>query len=81
MSEQLCKFRREDKPSCDSGKVPNSKEKCLIQGHSCIIIPYILCLLVQSGKVSPNHKDESSDGDVSGVEVILDILNIRGYQL
>jgi hypothetical protein len=75
MSEELRKSRLEqDKPNCESGKVPNSTEKYFIQGHSCTVIPYILFLLVQRGKMSPNHKCETSGGDASGVEVILYIL-------
>jgi hypothetical protein len=74
MSEGSCCFRLEDKPNRDSGKVPNSTENCFIQGYSCTFIPYIYCLFIQSGKMSPNHKGEASGGDVSSVEVVLDIL-------
>ena len=75
MSEELHKSRlKQDKQNCESGKVPNNTEKCFIQGHSCTVIPYILFLLVQRGKMSPNHKSETSDGDASGVEVVLYIL-------
>ena len=75
MSEELHKFRLEqDKQNCESGKVPNNTEKCFIQGPSCTVHPYTPCLLVQRGKVSPNHKSETSDGDASGIEVVLYIL-------
>ena len=75
MSEELHKFRlKQDKQNCDSGKVPNNTKKCFVQGQSYTVIPYILFLLVQCGKMSPYHKSETSDGDASRVEVVLHIL-------
>jgi len=65
---------KKDKPDRDGGKVPNSEEKYFIQGHSCTVIPNVLFFLIQRGKMSPNHKSETSDGDASGVEVVLYIL-------
>jgi hypothetical protein len=63
-----------DKPKCDGGKIPNSNEKCFIQGESGIAMPYAFYLFVQSGKVSPNHERETGDGDVSGVDMVPDNL-------
>ena len=78
MSEETWKFRFEDKPKRDSGKVPNSNEECFIQSHSGIVIPYAPHLFVQSRKVSPNHESETRDGDTSGIEMVLDKLaNVR----
>jgi hypothetical protein len=75
MSEELRKSRlKQDRPNRESGEVPNSTEKCFIQGHSGTVIPYVLFLLVQCGKVGPNHESETSSGDASGIEVILYIL-------
>ena len=75
MSEELHKSRlKQDQQNCESGKIPNNTEKCFIQGHSCTVIPYILSLVLQRGKMSPNHKSETSDGHASGVEVVLYIL-------
>jgi len=46
-----------------------------------MIGPYIFCFLIQSGKVRPNHKSETSDGDVSSVAVVLNILVYMGISI
>lgn len=75
MNEESWKFKLEgDIPKCDRGDVPNSNKKCFIQGKSCVVIPYAFYLVVQSGKVSPDHECETGDGDVSSVEMVLDEL-------
>ena len=74
MSEEPCKLRLKDAPKHERGKVPNPSKKYFIQGHSCTVFPYILYLLIQSGKVSPNHEGETSDGNISADEIVLDML-------
>ncbi len=75
MSEESWIFKLdEDKPKCDSGKVSNNDKKSFIQGESGVVIPYAFYLLVQSGKVSPNHECETGDGNTSSVEMVFDNL-------
>lgn len=63
-----------DKPKCNSTNVPNGNEKCLIQGHSYVSTPNVPYLLIQSRKMSPDHKGQTGDCNISGIQVILDIL-------
>jgi len=75
MSGELHKFSLDmDQPERDSGKVPNNPKKGFVQGYPCTSTPYILCLQVQSGKMSPYHKGKTGNGNVSGVEVVFDML-------
>lgn len=79
MSEESWIFELDgDKPKCDSGKVSNNDKKCFIQGQSGVVIPYALYLLVQSGKVSPNHECETGDGDISSVDMVFNNLAYVG---
>ena len=75
VSDESRKFNVEtDERKCDSTNVPNGNEKCLIQGHSYVSTPNVPYLIIQSGKMSPDHKGQTGDCDISGIQVILDIL-------
>lgn len=75
VSDGSRKFNVEtDERKCDSTNVPNGNEKCLIQGHSYVSTPNVPYLIIQSGKMSPDHKGQTGDCDISGIQVIFDIL-------
>jgi hypothetical protein len=74
VSEGRWKDGLEDEPKHNGGKVTNSTKKCLVEGHSGILEPYVLDLVIQSCEVRPNHEGEAGEGDVSGVYVVLYIL-------
>lgn len=75
VSDESRKFNVEaDQPKSDKTNIPNGNEKCLIQGYSYVSTPNVLFLLIESGEMSPDHKGETGDCDISGVKVILDIL-------
>jgi hypothetical protein len=77
-ARSYAKLGLQDTPKSDSSKVPNNNKKYFTQGHSCMIGPYVFHFLIQSGKMSPNHKSETSDGDVSCAEVVLNTLVFVG---